>query len=57
MSNEQRAPGCLGYIRGLYYPVMWGYKDPCKTTSIMEGKKFIFVAHVSIFSLILRLWW
>lgn len=50
-----KGPWLLRVYKGLYYPVMWGYKDPYKTTRIMESKRFIFVAHVSIFTLIWRL--
>ena len=47
MSNEKRAPGCLGDLLGIILPSYIGiiighYKDPYSPTSIMERKRFFF---------------
>ena len=47
---KKRAPGCLGYV-GIILPNYMGilkgqYKDPYKSTSIMESRRVFFVAHV-----------
>ena len=39
MSNEKRAPGCLGYIGGLYYPVMWGLFHKQATCQMSNEEK------------------
>ena len=49
VSNEKN-PGCLGYV-GIILPNYMGilkgqYKDPYKSTSIMEFRRVFFVAHV-----------
>ena len=48
LSNENRAPGCLGYSRVKYYPVIYVRmikthdQNPYKTASTMESKMAIF---------------
>ena len=47
MSNEKRAPGCLGCIGDEILPNHMGilisqYKDPYQPTSIMESSKGFF---------------
>ena len=47
MSNEKRAPGCLGCIGDELLPSYMGvlisqYKDPYQPTSIMESSKGFF---------------
>ena len=53
VSNEKRAPGWLDYIGDEILPSYIGiiishYKDPYEPTSIMESKRFFFVAQVVI---------
>ena len=48
MSNPKKImPGCLGYIRRFYYPVMWGllinhYKDPNQYCMESKSKSVFF---------------
>ena len=51
LSNEKRAPGCLGCIGDEILPNYMGilisqYKDPDIPTSIMESNKGFFVAQM-----------
>ena len=52
MSNE-KTTGCLGYMvdsttQSGDYDKPLQYKDPYETTSIMESKRFIFVAQITM---------
>ena len=47
LSNEKRAPGCLGYIGDYTTQLCGDYNKPL-TTSIMENKRGIFVAKIRI---------
>ena len=63
MSNEKRAPGCLGCIGDEILPIFLGilisqYKDPYKPTSTMESRRAFFVAQMvlDMQSHLLRRW-
>ena len=49
----KKNPGCLGCI-GDYTTQLYGdflisqYKDPYKPTSIMESRRFFFIAHMKL---------